>query len=453
VPSPLMRTLRDALDAPDAPRFGEHVLVAVSGGPDSTALAAGLATLGPARGLVVTAGHVDHGLRGAESSADAAAVEVLARRLGIGCRVAVATVAPGPNLEARARDVRHRALRRIARDAGASYIALAHTLDDQVETMLLRLLRGAGRRGLGGMAPRRGRLWRPLLGATRADVRRHLAVERLPFRLDRTNADLTHARNRLRRLVLPLLAREFNPRLGASMAALAARLRDEDSYLDECARARLDVHLRADHLATAVVREPLALARRIVRAWLRGLGDHAPSATEVERVLALAAGRVGGNVAVRGPARIVREGALLVRRAGRESDGPALHCEIAPGGVLDDPEHAWRLAISTPRARGPNELAGLSARRARFDADALPLPLVVRSVRAGDRIDVPGVGTRKLQDVLVDAKVPREHRRTVPIVVDATGRVLWVAGIVRGAAALLTDTTTQVVEMDLTSTQ
>jgi len=299
------------------------------------------------------------------------------------------------------------------------------------------------------MHPRRGRLWRPLLAATRADVRRHLATERLPFRLDRTNADLAHARNRLRRLVIPLLAREFNPRLAASVAALAARLRDEDAYLHDVASARLDAYRRGDGLATAVVREPAALARRIVHAWLEHGATRAPGAREVERVLALAGGGVGGNVAVRGPARIVREGDVLVRRAGRQDGGPRLHREIGTGCVVDDPERVWRLAVSIPRARHPNELEGLSARRARFDADALPLPLVVRSVRPGDRIDVPGVGTRKLQDVLVDAKVPRERRRGVPIVVDATGRVVWVAGIVRGAAALVTDATTRVVEMDL----
>src|SRR4029453_18128929 len=137
---------------------------------------------------------------------------------------ASAPVAPGGNLEDRARTVRRRALRELAHAAGGDVVALAHTEDDQVETVLLRLLRGAGRGGLGGMWPRRGRLWRPFLGVTRADVRRYLAIEALPFRIDRTNADLRHARNRLRHLVIPLLPRETNPSLPPGVSAPRTRL-------------------------------------------------------------------------------------------------------------------------------------------------------------------------------------------------------------------------------------
>src|SRR5207249_4056025 len=129
-----------------------------------------------------------------------------------------AAVGPGPGQEARARRARYAALAALAREVGATRILTGHTQDDQAETLVLRLLRGAGRRGLGGMRPARGRLFRPLLGVTRADVRRFLAERGLPFMVDRTNADLAFARNRIRRLVLPFLAAEFNPRLGRSLA-------------------------------------------------------------------------------------------------------------------------------------------------------------------------------------------------------------------------------------------
>jgi tRNA(Ile)-lysidine synthase len=422
------------------------VLVATSGGPDSTALLAGLVALAPAHGLTVTAGHVDHGLRGAESDADRAAVEALAARLGVACVVARAAVGQGANLEARARAARRRALAELARRAGTSLIALAHTEDDQVETVLLRLLRGAGRRGLGGMHPRRGRLWRPMLGVTRADVRHYLGREGLPYRIDGTNADLGHTRNRLRRLVVPLLAREFNPRLGAAIADLAARLRDEDALLDRLATERAAAHRRGAALAVDVASEPPALARRIVRAWLEE-GGAVVTARQVERTLALARGAARGNVAVRGPARIVRERGLLVRRRGRAASAPRFHHQVRGACSIDGPDGVWRLSVSAPRERGADEAAGLSARRVRFDADRLTLPLAVRPVAPGDRIGVPGVGTRKLQDVLVDAKVPRERRPLVPVVADAMGAVVWVAGIVRGGTARLTAATTRVVEM------
>src|SRR4029077_4500703 len=110
-------------------------------------------------------------------------------------------------------------------------IVTGHTRDDQVETLLLRLLRGTGRRGLGGMRAVRGRLFRPLLAATRADVRRFLAERELSYAVDRSNADLRHARNPLRRLLVPFLTSEFNPHLGAALADLARRLGDEDDLL------------------------------------------------------------------------------------------------------------------------------------------------------------------------------------------------------------------------------
>jgi tRNA(Ile)-lysidine synthetase-like protein len=378
-------------------------------------------------------------------------VRALAARLGIACTVVTAAVSAGANLEARARDVRHRALGRLARELDASCVAFAHTRNDQVETLLLRLLRGTGRRGLGGMAPRRGRVWRPLLAATRGDVRRHLALAGLPYRLDRTNADLRHTRNRLRRLVVPMLAREFNPRLGETLAALAARLRDEDAYLDTVVAARMDAHRRGAALATTVAGDPIAIARRLVHAWLDEVGDGAASAEQVERVLALAAGARGGDVGIRGPGRIVREGDRLVHHAGRRAVASRLHHEVGTGCTIDGPRDAWRLVISAPRARDADGLAGLSVRRARFDADRLALPLVVRSVRPGDRIAVPGVGTRKLQDVFVDAKIPRERRSRVPIVADATGTILWVPGVVRGGAARVEAATAHVIEMTLES--
>jgi tRNA(Ile)-lysidine synthase len=450
VQSSILRAVRAALDAPDAPRPGERVLVAVSGGPDSTALLDALGVLAPGHGLTLAVGHVDHGLRGPESRADAAAVRALAERVGIACTVLTAAVPPGANLESRARDVRHRALGRLARELDASCIAFGHTQDDQVETILLRLLRGTGRRGLGGMAPRRGRVWRPLLGATRADVRRHLALAGLPYRLDRTNADLGHTRNRLRRLVVPLLGREFNPRLGATLGALASRLRDEDAYLEAAAALRLDAHRRGAALATAVAEEPVAIARRVLHAWLDEAAGTAVPAEQIERVLALASG-ARGDVGVRGPGRIVRDGDRLVYRAGRRAAVSRLHHQVGPGCTVDGPSGAWRLVISAPRGRDGGALAGLSARRACFDADRLALPLVVRSVLPGDRIGVPGVGTRKLQDVFVDAKIPRERRSHVPIVADATGTILWVAGVVRGGAARVEAATAHVIEMTLES--
>ena len=444
-PSVLIRKLRAALHAADAPARRAHLVVAVSGGPDSTALLAGLALLAPERGLRLTAVHVRHALRGVESEADAARVRALAGGLAVPLVERDAPVRPGAGLEARARRLRYRALAAVARDVGATWIVTGHTRDDQVETVLLRLARGAGRRGLGGIRPARNRLFRPLLDATRADVRRFLAEHGLDFAVDRTNADLGHARNRMRRLVVPLLEAEFNPQLGASIARLAERLRDEDDFLDAEARARGATLVAGDRLRVAVAAEPRALARRIVRDWLAHGARRAPSALHVEHVLALADGTARGAVAVPGPARVRREGDVLVRRAGRAATTHAFAAPIVPGGTVEHPAGAWRLVLSAPRPRRSGEDRPPDADHALFDADRLDGVLVVRSPAIGDRIRLLAGGTRKLQDVLVDAKVPREVRPETPVLV-AGDDILWVAGLARGCGAALGPATARIVE-------
>src|SRR5947199_289960 len=346
--SVLARRLAAALAAPGGPRAGEHLLVAVSGGPDSTALLAALAELAPGHGLRLTAAHVDHGLRGVEGAAEADAVAALAARLGVPFVGQSVAVPAGPDLEARARRARYRALARVAAEVGAGRIVTGHTQDDQVETVLLRLLRGAGRRGLGAMRPARGRLLRPLLAATRADVRRFLGE--------------------------------------------------------------------------------------------RGVG-----AVHVARVLGLAAGAERGAVAIPGPARVVREGDVLARRPGRAAAPSSFTLEIAPGRTVAHGAGRWRVTLSAPRARGAGEVRAAGVAHALFDAEALPGGLVLRSPARGDRIRLLAGGTRKLQDILVDAKVPREARALVPVLA-AGAEILWVAGLVRGVGSPVGPATTRIVE-------
>jgi len=448
--SVLVEKLGRALD--DAERAGlgpgAHLLVGVSGGADSTALLAGLARFAPARHWSLTAAHVHHGLRGPAADADAAAVRALAARLGVDAVERRVAVGQGSGLEARARRARHAALQALARERGAARIVLAHTRDDQAETLLLRLVRGSGRGGLGAMRVRRGRIWRPLLDVTRADVRRFLVDEGLPFVVDASNADLRHARNRVRRLVLPLLAAELNPNVVAGLAALARRLADEDDFLAGLAAARAEALRAPGRLALAVAAEPPALARRIVRTWLEDGRRAGVAAVHVERVLALAAAGVPGAVAIPGGGRVVLEGTALVHRAGRRATASRHGAPIVAGGSVGPADAGWRLRLSQVRPWGPDGRLPADARSAVFDADALPPALEVRSVRPGDRIHVLGVGTRKVQDVLVDAKVPRETRASVPLLV-GDGRVLWVAGLARSSVALVGPETSRVVQADV----
>ena len=434
--SPVLRAVADALAAPPAVAAGEHLLVAVSGGPDSTALLLAIAALAPAHGWQVTVAHVDHGLRGPEGIADRATVARLAAELGLPLVERRLALARGTGLEVRARRARLRALVAMAAESGASLIAFGHTADDQAETVLLRLLRGAGRGGLAGMRRARGRLLRPLLGATRADVRRFLTECGAPFAVDRSNADLRHARNRVRRLVLPLLAAEFNPRLARNLAALGARLRDEDDLLAALAAERERALVDAGGLRVMVGSEPPALGRRIVRRWLEAGASAGVSAEQVERVLALARGTQGGVVALPGASRVLREGDLLVRRRGRAPTRRPFCVAIAPGGSAADAAGEWLVTLSPPiPAASGCGLPGDPCEAA-FDAELLGTSLLLRSRRPGDRLHLPGVGTRKLQDVLVDARVPREARDALPLL-EAGGEIVWVPGVARAAGALV----------------
>jgi tRNA(Ile)-lysidine synthase len=257
------------------PEKGTSVDCAVSGGADSLALL----VLAVVAGLHVTAIHVDHGLR-PESAAEAAHVEEVARRFGAVFVARRVAVPPGPNLEARARRARY--------DALPDGVLTGHTADDQAETVLLNLLRGAGVDGLAGMRANRGVL-RPLVGLRRSETRalcRELGLRALE---DPTNADLRFTRNRIRHQLLPCLADIGHRDPVPILSRQAELLADESTLLDDLAGAIDPTDAKA--LSAA----PPALARRAVRQWLRSSGGperHPPSAAEVDRVLRVARGTV-----------------------------------------------------------------------------------------------------------------------------------------------------------------
>ncbi|HSS11311.1 MAG TPA: tRNA lysidine(34) synthetase TilS [Acidimicrobiales bacterium] len=260
------------LDRCSFPPPGTAVTCGLSGGADSLALV----VLSVAAGLQVTAVYVDHGLR-PESAAEAEQLKEVAARLGVGFEVRQVAVPPGPNLEARARRARYGAL-----PAG---VLTGHTADDQAETVLLNLLRGAGLDGLAGMRTQT----RPLLALRRAETRALCRKMRLTPIQDPTNDDLAFTRNRIRHQLLPYLAEMSGRDPVPILTRQAQLLADEAAFLDELAAAVEPTDARA--LSTV----HLAVARRVVRRWLRetsGPEHHPPSAAEVERVLAVAAGQV-----------------------------------------------------------------------------------------------------------------------------------------------------------------
>ena len=328
-------------------RAGERVCVAVSGGADSTALLLGLLEACEGKdglGVVVSAAHVHHGLRGVEADGDEAFVRALCTRLGVELRVfAVDTTArqaaEGEGLEEAARELRYQALRGLMRDGLVDVVATGHTLDDQAETVVMKMLRGAWTEGLGGISPEVqgvGRVARPLLGVRRSEVESFLVARGQDWREDGSNRDLSLTRNRVRHGLMPLL-REFNPGVDALLARTAEIARDEEAFwraevervLPQVLLPGKPVRGGGRAVSTAVgeascaleiarlATMPAALRRRIVRGAAGRVGSRL-SSEETAKVMALAG--FGGYAGVLGKigSRLELHGGLRVERSARE---------------------------------------------------------------------------------------------------------------------------------------
>jgi tRNA(Ile)-lysidine synthase len=446
-----------------------RVIAAVSGGADSVALLFLLREL-HASGVCRLAGlaHLHHHIRGAAADADAAFCRDLAARLGVPAAIGDADVpalaqAAGVSLEVAGRDARQRFYADARATLGAACVAVAHTRDDQAETVLLRLARGAGATGLSGMAPRRDHLVRPLLDVARADLRAFLDDIGEVWREDVTNDDRAIPRNRIRHNVLPQL-REVNAQADAAVARAADILRTDAVFLDQLANeaaARL-VRIEEGRVlidAAGLVQLPLALRRRVA---LRALETAHPSRSygleEAQIVCEAAAGGAGANLP---GLDMERSGAdvVLVDRVPKvpkvprvpqvlsESGTDQFELQLEIPGAVEAPHGRWTLSASSPVAR---RLATAEAGQVMVDAGTLGPGLIVRPRRPGDRLHPVGSpGRKKVQDVFVDRKIPRDARDREPIVTDKMGRLVWVAGQVLAEPFRVTPLTTTVVVLTL----
>lgn len=425
-------------------RRGDRVLIAVSGGPDSLALLAALAELAPQYEVTLHAAHLNHQLRGDEALRDQHAAEAMARQHGVSCVVGHVELVPGPNLEARARAARYAFLNQTAVARDCTKIATGHTLDDQAETVLMRLLRGSGWDGLRGIHPvLNDRIIRPLICCGRAQVLAFLRARALSFTEDSSNLDRRFLRNRIRHEVLPALE-AINPSVRRALTLTASIASDESEVLEQSVRSVLATRASADGglPITALDDVPLALRPRLVRAWLRdqrGTLDGI-AATHVLAIVSLAVGtRPNSRWRLPGGAEVVREYGTLFFRVAEHSVAAEPSYVLVPGLSIRLAS-GWQLrADSAPIARRwdrPDDLWSALA-----DAEALVHPLTVRTRRSGDRVRPLGLGGhRKLQDIFVDRKVPSRLRATCPVV-EVAGRILWVPGVVRSDAALVSPRT------------
>lgn len=449
---------------------GETVVVGVSGGPDSLCLLHLLVRLSDEYKLRLHVAHLHHGARGEEADADAAFVADLARRWGLPATVAkkdVPAIARSRRLafEEAARRVRYAFLAHVAGEVGASKVAVGHNADDQAETVLMHLLRGAGPAGLRGMLPATPlsdyrllpeirelplppalpTLIRPLLDVPRADIEAYCEEHGLQPRFDRSNLDTTFFRNRLRHELLPLLE-TYNPNIRQRLCHTAQVIAADYALLEEIrdrawravVREESEQAIRFDRAAWQA--QPLSLRRALIRQAAYRLRPtlrdvdfvHVESALQVAQE-----GSTGAQATLPGGLMLtVGYDDLLVAEAGYHPPpaGPTLPTgttlEVALPGATRLPEGEWVLEGELLERWGMREVQGNVDRwTAYLDADRLEGPLMLRTRRPGDRFRPQGMGGHapRLTDWMINAKVPRTWRDRLPLLV-AAGDIVWVCG-------------------------
>ncbi|MCX6906431.1 MAG: tRNA lysidine(34) synthetase TilS [Verrucomicrobia bacterium] len=445
---------------------GERLLVGVSGGPDSVALLDALAALAPEFGWKPHVAHFNHLLRGADANADEAFVRELAAGHGLpftAGRGDVRAFAAEQKLsiEDAARRLRHGFFQETAYALALAKLALGHTADDQVETLLQRLLRGTGTRGLAAIhaSNRLGALTvvRPLLDVWKTELLDYLRQRGLKFRQDASNWDPQFQRNKIRHELIPALERDYNPALKTLLHQTAAMLAAEDEWLDtEAARA---LGSQKQLVVTRLLREHVAIQRRAVYRWL--LENNVGAAVDfvtVETLRRMAASGRPARLTLTGGARVAHKGEALVLERMRSSDqwsvisNQSAETRLAVPGTTEALAFGIVVEVKTVTGKKLPKLDALRNHKSAIinhkspqewlDADVVGGALTLRCWRPGDRFQPIGMkAAKKLQDIFVDAKMPVAQRRRTPLLVAASGEICWLVGHRIGEKFKITATT------------
>ena len=396
---------------------GRSVLCAVSGGADSVVLLHALKSCG----IKVMAAHVEHGIRGESSLADCAFVQELCKNWDVELTLTHIDVpalakASGSGIEETARQARYAFLREQQEKLGLDCIATAHHLNDQAETLLMHMVRGASPAGLAGMREENGTLIRPLLKVTREEIEEYARENRLEWVQDETNADTHYTRNFVRHVVLPDLQR-INPQIVQALGRLSQTAAAQSDFIAQKVRELLDARMDGTTLQD-ISGEHEALKSAAAHEYLRRCGVQDVSTADTERLLELFDLQTGRRASI---------GKMLFER---NAQG------VQP--VEEALEGVWTLkpgANDTPLGRFTLEMAeipqnlNLGRDKQVLDADKVKGRIVVRTRRDGDRVKLLGSsGSKLVSDVLTDKKIPRAARNEVPIVQDEEN-IIWIAGI------------------------
>lgn len=443
---------------------GDTVVTAVSGGPDSVALLHTLANLSAGWSLRLVVAHLNHKLRGAAADEEAAFVARLSADLNLPCEIRSTNAAKihreqRRSLQEVARDLRYTFYGEVAEMYGAQKIALGHQAEDNAESVLMHLLRGAGPRGLSGIPPVRDRrIIRPLIQTTRQEILDFLARKGWAYVKDQSNLDRKYLRNRIRHELLPCLQKQYNRDVVSALNRLAAILRDEENFWEQEVKQAFDFAVTEGRTDAVVLsgaslsRQHPALLRRVIRRAvscvkgdLRRLGH-----THVEAVSRLITGPCCyGRADLPGGVRVERDREKISFLVGNPEVPVSFEYDISCPATTRMDEIGLSLRLSEYALNEIPDLRACPEGTALFDRAALCFPLKVRNFRPGDRFRPLGLaGTQKLKAFFINEKVPRAKRRRCPILL-SRGDIIWVAGYRIADPAKITDKTKRVVKAEL----
>jgi len=438
---------------------GDSVLVAFSGGPDSVALLHILFRLREEYSLSLQVAHLNHQLRGEESELDVQFVKEFVRKLDLPLHIESKDVAKfaqekGLSLEEGAREFRYQFLDRVASQIGIKRIATGHTKTDQAETVLLRLLRGAGWKGLCGIPPvRDSKIIRPLIEVERREIEEYLGEEKLSFRFDSSNILKNHLRNRIRLRLIPLLQKEYSPKIVEILARTAALIEEDEKFLSEEVGKILPglLEKRKEEIVLdfkKILKYNKSLQRRILREAIYFLKGNLKGVEfqHIEALLKLMEwGGTGKSLTLPSGLRaeIGYKELFLKYQDSSEFKRIDLNLTLGIGERREIPELGLtvEMRLLSP-SELPSEFKGKDS--AYFDMDKINPPFTLRFRRPGDRFQPLGMKSeKKLKEIFIDDKIPRSLRNQIPLLLDREG-ILWIVGFKRAERAKIEPQTKRV---------
>ncbi len=433
---------------------GEKILVAVSGGPDSTALLHVLKVLAAPLQITLGVAHLNHGLRESAADHDERFVAAMARDMGYPFHTRTVNVIRFQqeghlSREEAARILRYRFFDEIMTTAPYDRVATGHNADDNAEQVLMNMIRGSGPLGLAGIPPiRNGHIIRPLIRLTRREIETALKQESIPYTVDASNRDPAFLRNRIRHEVIPLLRNSYNPAITESIGRTALIMRAEENWLSRLVATELKkvITHRSPNALTldrkALAGLHIALRRRIYRAAIAAVKGNSrkiswPHIESIDRITMAADAPkfldlpAQIRVLFHNRSLIVKQETSPLREhppSVSDTDSPRFAYRLDGPGTIKIMETGGTVKMSQTMVTDQEMLTGSGPNTAFFDKKNVCFPITIRSIRPGDRFMPLGMqGTKKVNTFLADSKVPRMERAAIPVLVSMDS-IVWVAG-------------------------